>query len=535
MILLRPYQQEAVQALVRLWEGRKWRRLLLTCATGLGKTVIFCHAAKAMNARTLILAHRDELCSQAAAKMEAIWEDAGVGIVKADKNQLMAQVVVASVQTLARPERLAQLPRFDLIIVDEAHHAPAKTYRGILKALGAWEPDGPLVVGVTATPRRADDLGLDSVFQKVAYSKGLLEGIREGYLTDLVGKRIKAELDLSGVKLVAGDYDESQLAHAVNQDAFNNLVVEAYKKEAPGRLAVVFTCSVEHAQAVAQAFCAAGIPAAHVDGEMKEARRRAILDDFEHRRISVITNCHLLTEGWDCPAVDCVIMARPTRSQTLYIQAVGRGARPYPGKENCIVLDLVGASAENSLVALPTIFGLPAHALDAKGGSILRAIFVGQPDKPATAKKPGTGKVAKWEAEAVDLFGRAAMRWLQVDDGALCLVAGDSTVFLVAEEKGWSSYRVKGNEVHALTDRPLAITYAQGTAEDAVRQQKAGVLAAKDAAWRSQPISPAQIDKLRQYGIPLEPDMQKGRASDLITVAQARERLTFVLARRKGA
>ncbi|HWH70349.1 MAG TPA: DEAD/DEAH box helicase, partial [Candidatus Sulfotelmatobacter sp.] len=319
---------------MKLWEGQKWRRLLLTCATGLGKTVIFCHTAKAMNARTLILAHRDELCSQAAVKMEAIWPEAGVGIVKADKNQVLAQVVVASVQTLARPERLAQMPRFDLIIVDEAHHAPAKTYRDILKALGAWEPDGPLVVGVTATPKRADDLGLDSVFQKVAYSKGLLEGIREGYLTDLVGKRIKADLDLSGIKLVAGDYDERQLAQAVNREAFNNLVVEAYKREAPGRLAVVFTCSVEHAQAVAEAFCAAGIPAAHVDGEMKESKRKAVLDDFHHGRLRVITNCQLLTEGWDEPAIDCVIMARPTRSQTLYIQAVGRGARPFPGKEN---------------------------------------------------------------------------------------------------------------------------------------------------------------------------------------------------------
>jgi len=536
MLLLRPYQSDAISACMKLWQEARVRRLLLAIATGLGKTVIFCHIAKQLNARTLILAHRDELCTQAAQKMQDIWPEASVGIVKADRNQLAAQVIVASVQTLARPERLAQLPQFDLIIIDEAHHAAAKTYREILKALRAWEPGGPLVLGVTATPKRADDLGLDIVFQKVAYNKGLLDGIREGYLADLVGKRIRADIDLSGVRQVAGDYDERQLAQVVNQDAFNRLIVDAYQREAPGRQAVVFTCSIDHAQAVADAFSAAGIRAAHVDGEMAESKRRSVLDDFRQKRVNVLTNCNLLTEGWDEPGIGCIIMARPTRSEGLYQQCVGRGARPFPGKDNCIILDLVGAT-DNAIVSLPTIFGVRPRDLETKGGSILRATYVGMPHKPSLSvpKKLGVGKVAKWEAEAIDLFGRASMRWLQVDDRALCLLAGESIVFLLADEKGWLAYRVNGDEVEALSDRPLQITYAQGIAEDYVRSVKAHILASKASAWRSRDISPSQIGKLKVYGITPTPGMNQGEASDMITVCEARERLRRVIAVREVA
>lgn len=537
MLALRDYQQGAIDA-VTSQKAQGINRALVVLPTGTGKTVVFTALARQMNVKTLILVHRDELVDQTIDKFHMLWPEATVGIVKARANQVLSQVIVASVQTLAREERRVQLPPFGLVIVDEAHHSVSPSYRQILKDVGCFNPiNGPLLVGVTATPERSDKVGLQAVFQKIVFHRSLAEMIKKGYLADLVGKAIRAKFDLSRVKVVAGDYDEGELSKVINTPAFNKLVVDAFIREARDRQALVFACSVAHAKDLAEMFNKAGIKAAYVAGEphMKLEDRRKILADFRKKQIQVVVSCALLTEGYDEPSVSAIVMARPTKSQGLYIQSVGRGTRLYPGKSDCLVLDFVGAH-EQSLVTLPALFGASAKDFAQKGGSVARATNVGV---PTTNKKPlmiaGTD-VSHWKSETVDLFSRAAMRWLPVEEGALCLVGGEAgNILMVDGENGWWAYVVKRDEIRPLMERPLEIGYAQGVSEDYVRTTGKQILANRTASWRNNKASDSQKDKLVEWGIAHSPDITAGEASDLITVHLARYDLRRVLSRRKDA
>lgn len=504
------------------------RSCLVVLPTGTGKTVFFGALARKMNERTLVLVHREELVQQTLDKFKMVWPEASAGVVKGRTNDLSGQVVVGSIQTLERPNRREQLPRFGLIIVDEAHHYVATSYRRVLGELGCGAPDGPFLVGVTATPQRTDNIGLSVMFEKVVYFKTMIEMIRKGYLCDLVGKTIRTNLDLGNVKITAGDYDELQLSRVVNTPAFNKLVVTAYQREALGRQAIAFTCSVQHAQDLAKAFCSAGVPAGFVDGSMKPGERSAAIEDFRRRRTRVLCNCQILTEGFDEPSVAAVVMARPTQSQGLYVQCVGRGARLYPGKDHCIVLDFVGASG-HGLQTLPVLFGLPAPDLARHGGSVAKATALGLPKRRDDRRREAVDlpDFSTWRAEAVDLFTRTAMRWMPVDEGAMCLMGGDSgNVFLVASEDGWRAFIVKREEVKPLADRPLEIGYAQGVAEDWVRTNGAEILANRTASWRSKPAKPRQIETLKKFGVNLTSDLTAGEASDMITLHLSKLDLT---------
>src|ERR671919_2596176 len=253
-LALRPYQEESIQAINAAHEEGTTRPLI-ALPTGTGKTIIFAHLIAQRVGRSLVLAHRDELIRQAADKLLMVNPDFNLGVVKAGENEVGAPVVVASVQTLSRPNRLAQVcADFPLVIVDEAHHSVADTYMRVLEHLGCLADDGPLTVGFTATPERGDKAGLGQVWDKIVYQKTLLEMILAGYLCDLRAVRVTLRADLDQVHTCHGDFIDSELESALlNADAPQH-VVAAYQEHAANRKALVFTPTVKVAYAMAEAF-----------------------------------------------------------------------------------------------------------------------------------------------------------------------------------------------------------------------------------------------------------------------------------------
>jgi superfamily II DNA or RNA helicase len=276
MIELRPYQHECIEA-IETAENNGTNRQLVALPTGTGKTVIFCTVAKKRNGRTLILAHRDELIEQAVDKLTMVWDDAKVGVVKAERNEIDKQVVVGSVQTVSRENRLEQLPTdFDFIVTDEAHHGAAATYRRIYEYLGIYAEEtedrstclldsdirtDTLHLGVTATPERTDKIGLSDIFDEIVFHRSIQDFIPD-YLCDLRCVQIMTHVSVDGVETWAGDLRTDQLSALLNTANCNELIVEAWKEHALGRLTLCFTTSVAHARDLCAAFQSADISAA---------------------------------------------------------------------------------------------------------------------------------------------------------------------------------------------------------------------------------------------------------------------------------
>lgn len=365
---LRPYQEKAIEA-VDAALARGVTRPLIVLPTGTGKTVMFAALIARRGGSALVLAHRDELLTQAGAKLAAADPALAMsmGRVQAARNDVNAPVVLASVQTLASHKRLEQLPRtFDTVIVDEAHHAAAASYLRVLDHLS----ESPLIVGVTATPMRADGEALSQAFTEVVYEKHISEMIRAGYLCDIRGVRVGIDCDLARVPTTNGDLDAGKLGKALAAANAPQHVVVAYQAHAQGRKAIVFTPTVELAHEQAAMFRYGGIDAEALDGETPKLERAAILKRFDKDETRVLVNVGVLTEGVDVPSVDCIILARPTKSQALYAQCVGRGLRTLPGKTDCLIIDVVGATERLDLQTLPDLLG---HELD-DGESALEAL-----------------------------------------------------------------------------------------------------------------------------------------------------------------
>lgn len=342
---LRPYQQQARDRIHAEWEAGRTRTLLVL-PTGTGKTIVFASvAADQVRAgdRVLILAHRGELLEQAADKLQR-----STGLVsaveKAESTCLDSwfRVVVGSVQTLQRPARLERFPHdyFGTIIIDEAHHAITDGYRRILDYF-----DHAKVLGVTATPDRGDMRNLGEVFDSLAFEYKLTDAIKEGYLCKIMAQTIPLKLDITSVTMSGGDYAVGDLGTAL--DPYLEQIAAEMAQRCSGRKTVVFLPLIKTSQKFRDLLNAHGFRAAEVNGQSDD--RKQVLADFEADKYNVLCNSMLLTEGWDCPSVDCVVVLRPTKVRSLYSQMVGRGTRLSPGKTDLLLLDFLWMTDKHEL------------------------------------------------------------------------------------------------------------------------------------------------------------------------------------------
>ncbi len=368
-ISLRPYQRDAIDAvLAARREGV--RRMVVCLPTGAGKTVIFSHLARLARRQVLVLAHREELLAQAREKLERALGGAAVVAVEqgARRAPAEAKVLVCSIRSL-HEERLARVVRgrdLGLVIYDECHHAAADDNLRVLRQLGAFEPGWTgTLLGFTATTARGDGRGLEAVFERIVYARALREMIADGYLSPLRGLRISTAADLTRLSAGGLDFREEELAEAVDIEERNALVARSIQELARDRRTLAFCVTVSHARNLCRALNHLGVPAGLVHGAMPSDARARALADFREGRTQALTNVGVLTEGFDDPGVSCVAMARPTRSEGLYAQCVGRGTRLHPGKKDCLILDFVDVSTL-SLCSLPSLFGMPKD-LDLQG------------------------------------------------------------------------------------------------------------------------------------------------------------------------
>lgn len=342
---LRPYQQQARDRIHAEWDAGHTRTLLVL-PTGTGKTIVFASvAADQVRAgdRVLILAHRGELLEQAADKLQR-----STGLVsaveKAESTCLDSwfRVVVGSVQTLQRTARLERFPQdyFGTIIIDEAHHAITDGYRRILDYFS-----GAKVLGVTATPDRGDMRNLGEVFDSLAFEYKLTDAIKEGYLCKIMAQTIPLQLDITSVTMSGGDYAVGDLGTAL--DPYLEQIAAEMARRCKSRKTVVFLPLIKTSQKFRDLLNTYGFRAAEVNGQSDD--RRQVLADFDAGKYNVLCNSMLLTEGWDCPSVDCVVVLRPTKVRSLYSQMVGRGTRLSPGKTDLLLLDFLWMTDKHEL------------------------------------------------------------------------------------------------------------------------------------------------------------------------------------------
>ncbi len=369
---LRPYQREAIDAVVAARRAGT-KRMVVCLPTGAGKTVIFSHLARLARKQVLVLAHREELLGQAKDKLERALDGTRVVALErgAERAAGDAKVLVASLRSL-HEQRLAHVldgRDFGLVIYDECHHAAADDNLRILRQLGAFERswEGTLL-GFTATTARGDGKGLDQVFERIVYTRTLPELIDDGYLSPLKGFRINTDADLTRITSGGADFADDDLAEVVDIEERNALVARSIQELARDRRTIAFCVTVNHARNLSRALNAVGVPAGVVHGAMPSADRAKALAEFRSGRIQVIANVAVLTEGFDDPGVSCVAMVRPTRSEGLYAQCIGRGTRLADGKQDCLILDFVDVS-NLSLCSLPSLFGCPRD-LDLRGGDV---------------------------------------------------------------------------------------------------------------------------------------------------------------------
>lgn len=496
---LRDYQDEAVTRVAHAALNDGTRRMIVVLPTGAGKTVVFGALARTFlldaMGRVLVLAHRDELISQAVAKLSLWLPRHLIGIVKAQQNECDAPVVVASVQTLKNDLRLARVGQFGLVVVDEAHHASAASYKKILTELGAFKGDGPIVVGVTATPKRGDGIRLDDVFEGIVYAKTYTEMVAARYLAP-VESRVFDLIEHAGKpKLgIDGDYSEGWLEGVMLRANAPDKIVEAWKAEAYDRPTIVFTPTVSVAKAVAEAFNGDGISAAWVSGAMPIQDRRDVLKGLAAGRIRVVANCAVLTEGFDEPSISCIVVGRPTMNETLYIQMVGRGTRIHEGKASCLVLDMVGCADQLQLDAVLELGGRQATAArDAAQDT------EGQKDSDVPFSTVDGALVGRTVKAA-----KSICRWVNLGDGwhALSLL-GDWITIHPDDDGTWKVVHRPKRSKAIVKHEGLDIDWAKAVGEGIARSEGTFGAMTRRAGWLDRPVSEKALAFGLSMGFPI--------------------------------
>jgi superfamily II DNA or RNA helicase len=570
LLKLRDYQTEAIAELHRRWDAGA-TRVPMVLATGLGKTVIFAHliadwTAANQGKRVIVLVHTDELVNQAYKKIKDVAPHLKVGIVKAERNEVTARVIVASVQSLRSTKRRALIRQVGLIVVDECHHATAATYRAILEHYGAMglhvptdDPEGaglsfPVqVAGFTATLARGDKAKLSDIWQECTFKRGIAFGIRRGYLLDVRGKRIVIpEMDLGNVKKSGGDYAEGSLAEELDRSLAPSIVAASYMEHASNRKGLGFAPTVESAHHFAESFSEAGIPSAVVHGGTPREERRLTLKRLSTGEIQVVWNCGVLTEGFDEPTVSCIVMARPTKSAPLYQQIVGRGLRPdlsLPAERrgDCLVLDVVGASGRHDLRTLVDLSERredldPEDIEDLSLIELEDALLEAEGEAQDITIEEYYGETAVQDFDPLNRTGIGA--WLKTAGGVYFMSTGEAYVLISPSvepntfDVAWltvdARHRIDGKAGDVTEHQGLSLEMACSWAEEALEGLggDAGMmLADRRKAWRrSKDISDKQRRMAAGFGVEIAEDMRKGDVSDLIAVAVASRRIDPVVA-----
>jgi len=413
MIVLRPYQEAAIETIVAA--SMVDRYILLQLSTGAGKTIIFSHLIRRwleeFRMRILVLAHRKELIEQAVDKLRRVWPKAPIGVACASvdaKADLMQPVVIGSVQTVVN--RLNECPPFHLVIIDEAHRMPPRNvksqYRTLLLKMESYY-EQLRVLGVTATPYRLGHgyiygnkcrKGAENWFGKLHYSAPMSMLQSDGWLVPIRAKEAEnIDNELKAVRTSGGDWNLGDLSELMSRDRHVGSAVHAYQEYGEGRRHVVVFCvTISHAERVRDAFLEAGFVSECVHSRMPMEDRERILADFNAGKIQVLCNVGVLTEGWDCTCVDCILLCRPTKSPGLHVQIVGRGLRPHPGKKDLLVLDLSGnmrrhGDLDSPAVTVPNVSGVQGTP-PMKACQVCREIV-----PPGTMECPNCGHL--WEPE----------------------------------------------------------------------------------------------------------------------------------------
>jgi ATP-dependent helicase IRC3 len=468
--------------------------------------------------RALVLAHRDELLAQAAAKLRLVLPAAPIGVVQAERDERDAPIVVASVQTLSRRRRLDGLVAdFATVVVDEAHHAQAPSYQRILEHVGAFAPGGPLVLGVTATPYRHDGKPLGQTFDRIVHRMAILDGILGGYLCDLEGRRLQANVDLDGVPVRGGDLDAGATEAALLAGHAEHVIVEAILQYAVDRRRVlVFTPGVRLAHAVATLARARGVPADALDGTTPLEERRALLARFAAGTTRVVANCGVLTEGFDEPGIDCIVMARPTKSRGLYTQCVGRGTRRHFGKTSCLVLDLVGVGHRFDLQTLPDLVvdDVP-HKLGHVGKTRVRAHLAEGTSLTRAIATACEEQEVEFTETVLNLFAAGRIAWVEEAPAQFAVDLGAEGRVTVTHAGATWVVRHEGATGALAVWTGDSVEYARGVAERYVAELDAAPGYAFRGRWCADPATDKQRAVLVRHG-QWRDGLTKGEASERI-------------------
>jgi superfamily II DNA or RNA helicase len=559
---LRDYQREGVEAAFSAWAGGM-RRPAWVWATGLGKTVGFAAVGKRWLAhnpgkRVLAIAHTTELVDQMMRKFRDAAPGLRVGRVQANVNETLAPIICASQMTLASENRRRMIRNVGLVIIDEAHHAVNPTYMAILNHYGCLGPereDSAVALGVTATMMRGDGLALGDVWQDVVHAVTIAEGIALGHLVRPRGLHVQVDdLDLSKVKTAGGDYQRGALGQAIEDSLAPEAIAKAVAEHASERKILLFAPTIASAEVISDALSASGRPSTVVHSKLHPSARSRVLDDYRADSRGVLCNPTLMTEGVDIPSIDCIAIARPTRSAGLYIQMAGRGLRPSvaTGKTDCLLLDVVGATTQHSLISGVTLFGEKPEPRVAK--DLLDDSDIGLEDPEELASGQQDARQALGLADGplvtteVDLFAGSSMAWLRTRAGVFFIEAGERYIMIVPGapkradqwlthfrgERAFCGYDVVAVPKRGPIERREVVTgvedlaYAMAWAEGAVTPAEK-TTATRERSWRARPPS----DKLRALAerlhVFIPPGARMGEVSNMVSLVLASRRIDPLL------
>jgi superfamily II DNA or RNA helicase len=516
-MLLRPYQSRLVSRAVRALEKRG--NTLCVAPTGAGKTIMLGSLAKEVGGKTLVLQHRQELVGQNMRKFRQINERATCSLFTADKKSFRGDATFAMVQSLCG--HLDRIPKLDLVIADEAHHCAAPTWQAILERARELNPDVK-IAGFTATPSRTDGKGLRKIFDNVCDKITLKELVELGFLVPpraFVLKVDGVDEKLKALKNQSDFGDQAMVADVLNTAVVNGEVIRHWREKGQGRPTVVFAATVAHAEDVAKAFREAGIPAECVHGELPVRERNAILDRMTSGETKVITNCMVLTEGWDFPPVSCVVLLRKCSSKGPMIQMVGRGLRTvspqdYPGviKKDCIVLDFGMSLAVHGNIDADV--DLDEHESDPEDAptkdcpqceaevpaGVRICPFCGYVFPPP--EEEATQVLEQVELSEVDILGRSPWRYVDLFGTGRCFLASGfeawAGIFSKDDETWYAIGRKKKCRVNCVHVGER--TQALAAADDFLRTWETETASMKFCRWLNDPCTDAQMAQLARFG-----------------------------------